>query len=87
MSNRLTEYFAYICTDRPQKVIHFTRHFSRFAAEKHYGNLSRHYRGNPTSDYSLAIYTREQMVSDLGPHYAIDFKAKTLTEKSSPFNK
>jgi hypothetical protein len=77
------DHFAYIIREGGPRVIHFTRHFSWFAAEKHYGDLSRHYRGNPETDYSLAIYVgKAELERDLAEHYVIDYKARTLTSKT-----
>jgi hypothetical protein len=75
------EVFAWLSSES-SRVIHFTRHFSRFGAEKHYGDLSRHYRGSSGSDYHLNVMTREEIEKELIDYYDIDWKARTFSPKT-----
>lgn len=49
------EYFAYLSNEY-SKIIHFTKHSSSLAAEKHYGDPKAHWKGNAESDYEVTIY-------------------------------
>lgn len=73
------ELFAYVSNEFT-KTIHFTRHFSKFAAEKHYGDTSRHWRGGAHSDFYLTVLTRDELEA-LGKDYEIDWKERTLTPR------
>lgn len=82
MSKKRLEYFAFSANEF-SRTIHFTRHFSKYSAQKHYGDLRRHYRGSAQSDYYLSIYEgREEFERSLGDDYIIDYKGKTLTPKA-----
>lgn len=81
MKLKRTEFFAYMCGDN-DRVIGFSRHFSRLAAEKYYGNPRRFYKGSSHSDFYVTIYEgREKFETDLSGGYVIDYKTKTLTRK------
>lgn len=79
MSKR-QEYFAYMSNEN-SRVIHFSRHFSQYAAEKHYGNMDRYYKGGAGSDYYVSVLTREDF-EKLESSYVIDWKKRTLTPKA-----
>lgn len=77
-----TEYFAYTISSYQSSVLHFTRHFSYYSAQRYYGDLSKHYRGTSSSDYTLSILTHEKMEETFIPDlYSIDWKAKIITKK------
>lgn len=79
------EFYAFTVSERTPAVIRFSRHFSKYAAEAHYGDLSKRYRGSSYSDYHLALYEgKEELEADFSADlYEIDFKAKTITRKKA----
>jgi len=78
-----TKYYAFVTSDRPCKSWTFSVHYSQYAAEKKYGDLTRHYRGNPSTDYDLIVLTKEELEEEFGEHHVIDYKNKTITEKET----
>lgn len=80
-----TKYYAYVASDSSRNLS-FTVHYSKFAAERHYGDLGRHYKGSSHSDYTLVVYTKEEMEKDLVKDYIIDYKKKTLTLRDKPLS-
>jgi len=61
MTKKKSKLYAYIHTDGTSACA-FTIHYSQFAAEKKYGDLSKHYKGTSYSDYYLEILTKKEML-------------------------
>lgn len=74
------KYLAYLCTDYMGDTCAFSIHKTVKAAEKRYGDVSRHYRGSSQSDYEVIILEMDEVFSMLekGEIQSIDWKTKTI---------
>jgi rubrerythrin len=58
----------------------YTTHYSKEAAERHYGDVTRWYRGNASSDYHLTILTEEEwrQAVEVDKEFKVDTKTRII---------
>ena len=56
-------YIAYLCSDHMGDTCAFSTHRTHKAAEKRYGDVSRHYKGSSQSDYEVIILSVDDAIN------------------------